>query len=195
MPLPALIRAIGDEAPAEVRRAAAGTAARLGTLREHRRRTGEPDREALDLLPGGHGLPPDLRAGQREPALQSAGRLRTDLRDHLLRRQAAAGDGDALIERCIEDCHKVGFFTAGRPDLGGQPGRHARSPTWSTTTTGPRNVETSSATGCRRRTSSWPGATPNGSTTTRTTRSSPARRPRSRWQSFSGSSRYDESRL
>ena len=44
----------------------------------------ERHRQALDLLPGRHRLPPHLRAGQRQPALQSAGRLRPHLRDHLL---------------------------------------------------------------------------------------------------------------
>ena len=65
-------------------------AARLRALREPRRRPREHHREALDLLPRGHGVPPHLRAGQRQPALQSAGRLRADLRDHLLAGEAAA---------------------------------------------------------------------------------------------------------
>ena len=90
MPLPVLIRRMGDEAPDDVREAADGAAPRVGALRQPRHRPREPDREALDLLPRGHGLPPHLRAGQRQPALQSAGRLRADLRDHLLAAQAAA---------------------------------------------------------------------------------------------------------
>ncbi len=63
-------------------------AARLGALRQYRRRPREPDREALDLLPGRHRVPSHLRAGQRQPALQSGGRVWPHLRDHLLRIQA-----------------------------------------------------------------------------------------------------------
>ena len=80
------MRLLGDEAPPDVRARGRGAAPRVGALREPRHRPREPHREALDLLPRGHGLPPHLRAGQRQPALQPAGRLRAHLRDHLLAR-------------------------------------------------------------------------------------------------------------
>ena len=89
MPLPVLIRLMGDEAAPEVR-AAARQLRMSRCAASPGRRPGESHREALDLLPRGHGLPPHFRAGQRQPALQSAGRLRAYLRDHILAAQAAA---------------------------------------------------------------------------------------------------------
>ena len=77
-------------AAAEIRARRGRAAPRVGALREPRRRPRTAHRQALDLLSRGHGLPSHLRAGQRQPALQSAGRLRPDVRDHLLAAQAAA---------------------------------------------------------------------------------------------------------
>ena len=54
MPLPVLVRLMGDEAPAEVRAGGRRPAPRLGALRQPRGRPGEPDREALDLLSRRH---------------------------------------------------------------------------------------------------------------------------------------------
>jgi UDP-galactopyranose mutase len=83
MPLPVLVRQLGDGG----RRLAPP---RFGALRPHRRRPRKRDGKALDLLPRGHGLPPHLRTRQCQPLLQSAWRLRPDVRDHLLGPQAAA---------------------------------------------------------------------------------------------------------
>ena len=90
MPLPALIRAMGRRGAGRGAAGGGRPAAHVGAVREHRRRPRDADREALDLLPRGHGVPPHLRAGERQPALQPAGRVRADVRDHLRPAQAAA---------------------------------------------------------------------------------------------------------
>ena len=72
MPLPVLIRMMGDEAPPEVR-AAAGALRHVSVRCVHI----GVGRENLTekhwiYYPGGHRLPSHLRAGQRQPPLQSA---------------------------------------------------------------------------------------------------------------------------
>ena len=47
-------------------------------------------------------------------------------------------DGDALIQRCIEDCRSVGIFAPRRSDLGAPTRWTCRTRTWSTTTPAPR---------------------------------------------------------
>ena len=73
MPLPVLIRQMGDEAP-EAIRAAAGSlryvsvrCVHIGVGREN------VTEKHWIYYPGGHGFPPHFRAGKRQPALQSAG--------------------------------------------------------------------------------------------------------------------------
>ena len=82
LPLPELMRAMGEEAPRNSPSGAA-TAPRFGALRQPRRGTREHHRKALDLLSGRHGVPPHLRARQCQPALQPERRLRLDLRNHV----------------------------------------------------------------------------------------------------------------
>ncbi len=90
MPLPVLIRSLGNEVPEDIAQAArklrhvSVRCVHLGIKRE--RLTDK----ALDLLSGGYGLSSHLRPGQCEFALQSAWRVRLDMRDHLLAAKAAA---------------------------------------------------------------------------------------------------------
>ena len=150
MPLPVLIRMMGEEAPAGDPRRRGGPAARLRALRAHRRRPRKPHREALDLLSRGHRVPPHLRAGQRQPALQPAGRLRPHLRDHLLRAQAAAvrrRRADRALHRRLPQ----GGICSSRTIPSGPPrSATCRTPTWSTTTGAP-TAWRSSGSGCSER--------------------------------------------
>jgi UDP-galactopyranose mutase len=115
MPLPALVRVIGDEAPQDVRRAAAALrhvsvrCVNIGVGREsltdkhwiyypedtvfHRifvQGNASPHCNA----PGGFGITCEITYSDAKPL---------------------PVDGDALIQRCIEDCHKVGFFSPEDP--------------------------------------------------------------------------------
>ncbi len=90
MPLPGPHQAHGRRGPGEGAACCQAAALRVGAVREHRCRPRASHREALDLLPGADGIPPHLRPGERQPALQCPGRLRAHVRDHLLRAQAAA---------------------------------------------------------------------------------------------------------
>ena len=117
MPLPALIRALGDEAPDEVKKAAAAlrhTSVRcvnLGVGREHlteKHWIYYPEDTVFHRIfvqgnasphcnpPGGFGLTCEITYGPLKPL---------------------PCDGDALIRRCIDDCVKVGFFKADDPIL------------------------------------------------------------------------------
>jgi UDP-galactopyranose mutase len=110
MPLPALIRAIGDEAPADVRAAARAlryTSVRCVNLGVGRERLTEkhwiyyPEDTVFHRIfvqgnasphcnpPGGFGLTCEITYGPLKPL---------------------PCDGDDLIQRCIDDCIKVGFF-------------------------------------------------------------------------------------
>ena len=86
--------------------------------------SGRPDRQALHLLPRRHGLSPYLRARQRQPASQPA---RTAMQCNA---QGGFGltceitysphkplpvDGEALVQRCIDDCVRVGIIGADDP--------------------------------------------------------------------------------
>ena len=93
-------------------------AACLRALRPHRRRARKPHRKALDLLSRGHRLPPHLRAGQRQPPLQSSGRLRPHLRDHLLRLQAPAGRRGRADPALHRGLPQGGDLQAGGPRVG-----------------------------------------------------------------------------
>jgi UDP-galactopyranose mutase len=115
MPLPALVRLIGQEAPAEVRRAAAALrhvsvrCVNIGVGRENlteKHWIYYPEDTVFHRIfvqgnasphcnpPGGFGLTCEITYSEAKPL---------------------PATGDALIQRCIEDCHKVGFFTPEDP--------------------------------------------------------------------------------
>jgi UDP-galactopyranose mutase len=115
MPLPALVRLIGQEAPAEVRRAAAALrhvsvrCVNIGVGRENlteKHWIYYPEDTVFHRIfvqgnasphcnaPGGFGLTCEITYSEAKPL---------------------PAEGDALIQRCIEDCHKVGFFTPDDP--------------------------------------------------------------------------------
>ena len=110
MPLPALIRAMGTHAPADVRKAAAGLrhvsvrCVNFGVGRENlteKHWIYYPEEPVFHRIfvqgnasphcnpPGGFGLTCEITYSEDKPL---------------------PCDGDALIQRCIEDCHRVGFF-------------------------------------------------------------------------------------
>ena len=111
MPLPLLVKALGDEAPEHVRTAAAGLryvsvrCVNLGIGRENlteKHWIYYPDDTVFHRIfvqgnaslycnaPGGFGLTCEITYSEYKPL---------------------PADGEALIERCISDCHRVGFFT------------------------------------------------------------------------------------
>jgi UDP-galactopyranose mutase len=113
MPLPVLVRVMGDEVPEEVRAAAAGLryvsvrCVHLGVGREQltdKHWIYYPEDTVFHRIfvqgnasphcnpPGGFGLTCEITYSPHKPL---------------------PCDGDALIRRCIDDCHKVGFF---KPD-------------------------------------------------------------------------------
>ena len=110
MPLPALVRVIGDEAPAEVRRAAAALrhvsvrCVNIGVGRENlteKHWIYYPEDTVFHRIfvqgnasphcnaPGGFGITCEITYSNAKPL---------------------PCDGEALIQRCIDDCHRVGFF-------------------------------------------------------------------------------------
>jgi UDP-galactopyranose mutase len=118
MPLPVLIRLMGDEAPNEVRRAAAGLkhiSVRCVNIGVGREKLTEkhwiyyPEDTVFHRIfvqgnasphcnpPGGFGLTCEITYSPQYKPLPC--------------------DGDDLIKRCIEDCHKVGIFTPDDPVL------------------------------------------------------------------------------
>jgi UDP-galactopyranose mutase len=115
MPLPTLIQVIGKEAPADVRKAAAGLrhvsvrCVNIGVGRENlteKHWIYYPEDPVFHRIfvqgnasphcnpPGGFGLTCEITYSEAKPL---------------------PCDGDALIQRCIEDCHRVGFFRPGDP--------------------------------------------------------------------------------
>ena len=118
MPLPVLIRQLGDEAPEEIREAAAGLrhvsvrCVHIGVGRENlteKHWIYYPEDTVFHRIfvqgnasphcnpPGGFGLTCEITYSPHKPL---------------------PCDGDDLIQRCIEDCHKVGHFQAGGSGLG-----------------------------------------------------------------------------
>lgn len=110
MPLPRLVRLMGDEAPSDVRRAAAGlrhVSVRCVNLGVGREKLTEkhwiyyPEDTVFHRIfvqgnaspwcnpPGGFGLTCEITYSEAKPL---------------------PVDGDALIQRCIDDCHRVGIF-------------------------------------------------------------------------------------
>ncbi|MFL5338734.1 MAG: FAD-dependent oxidoreductase [Gemmataceae bacterium] len=115
MPLPVLIRVMGEEAPPAVRAAAAGLryvsvrCVHLGVGRENlteKHWVYYPEDTVFHRIfvqgnasphcnpPGGFGLTCEITYSEHKPL---------------------PCDGDALIRRCVEDCHRVGFFTPEDP--------------------------------------------------------------------------------
>jgi len=115
MPLPALVGLLGAEAPAEVRHAAAGLrhvsvrCVNIGIGRENlteKHWIYYPEDTVFHRIfvqgnaspycnrPGGFGITCEITYSDAKPL---------------------PVEGDALIRRCIEDCRKVGFFTADDP--------------------------------------------------------------------------------
>ena len=115
MPLPALVGVMGREAPADVRRAAANLrhvsvrCVNLGIGREsltEKHWIYYPEDTVFHRIfvqgnasphcnpPGGFGITCEITYSEAKPL---------------------PVDGDALIQRCIEDCHRVGFFTPDDP--------------------------------------------------------------------------------
>jgi UDP-galactopyranose mutase len=115
MPLPALIRVMGTEAPAEVRKAAAGLkhvsvrCVNIGVGRENlteKHWIYYPEDTVFHRIfvqgnasphcnpPGGFGLTCEITYSEAKPL---------------------PCDGEELIQRCIRDCHRVGFFTPDDP--------------------------------------------------------------------------------
>jgi UDP-galactopyranose mutase len=115
MPLPVLVRLIGSEAPADVRRAASDLkhvsvrCVNIGVGRENlteKHWIYYPEDTVFHRIfvqgnasrhcnaPGGFGLTCEITYSEAKPL---------------------PAEGDALIQRCIEDCHKVGFFSPDDP--------------------------------------------------------------------------------
>jgi UDP-galactopyranose mutase len=115
MPLPSLVRVMGSEAPAEVRKAAAGLrhvsvrCVNLGVGRENltdkhwiyypedtvfHRIFVQGNASPYCNAPGGFGLTCEITYSPAKPL---------------------PCDGAALIQQCIEDCRRVGMFTADDP--------------------------------------------------------------------------------
>jgi UDP-galactopyranose mutase len=115
MPLPALIRVMGSEAPAHVIRAASELrhvsvrCVNLGIGRENlteKHWIYYPEDTVFHRIfvqgnaspfcnpPGGFGITCEITYSPAKPL---------------------PCDGEALIQRCIEDCHRIGFFTADDP--------------------------------------------------------------------------------
>ena len=115
MPLPALVRVIGEGAPAEVRKAAAGLrhvsvrCVNIGVGRENlteKHWIYYPEATVFHRIfvqgnasphcnpPGGFGLTCEITYSDAKPL---------------------PCDGDDLIRQCIDDCHRVGFFQKDAP--------------------------------------------------------------------------------
>ena len=117
MPLPVLIRSMGDEVPADVKAAASALryvsvrCVHLGIGRENlteKHWIYYPEQTVFHRIfvqgnasphcnpPGGFGLTCEITYSEHKPL---------------------PCDGDALIERCVDDCQEVGLFTAADPVL------------------------------------------------------------------------------
>ncbi|HEX2250389.1 MAG TPA: FAD-dependent oxidoreductase [Gemmatimonadales bacterium] len=115
MPLPALVRAMGSEAPSDVRAAADGLrhvsvrCVNIGVGRENlteKHWIYYPEEPVFHRIfvqgnaspycnpPGGFGLTCEITYSEAKPL---------------------PCQGDDLIQRCIQDCHRVGFFTPDDP--------------------------------------------------------------------------------
>lgn len=113
MPLPVLVRLTGDEAPAAVRAAAAGLryvsvrCVHLGVGRENlteKHWIYYPEDTVFHRI---------FVQGNASPHCNAAGGFGLTCEITHSPYKPLPCEGEALIRRCIEDCHKVGFF---RPD-------------------------------------------------------------------------------
>jgi len=115
MPLPALVRVIGGEAPTDVRRAA--SALRHVSVRCVNIGVG---RESLTdkhwiYYPEDAVFHRIFVQGNASPHCNPRGEFAITCEITYSDAKPLPVDGDELIQRCIEDCHKVGFFTPDDP--------------------------------------------------------------------------------
>jgi UDP-galactopyranose mutase len=110
MPLPVLIRSMGDEAPAEIRAAAAALrhvsvrCVHIGVGREsltEKHWIYYPEDTVFHRI---------FVQGNASPYCNPRGGFGLTCEITYSEHKPLPCDGDALIRRCIEDCHKVGFF-------------------------------------------------------------------------------------
>jgi len=110
MPLPVLIRSMGDEAPAEIRKATSRLrhvsvrCVHLGVGREdltEKHWIYYPEETVFHRI---------FVQGNASPYCNPAGGFGLTCEITYSEHKPLPCDGEALIERCIEDCHKVGFF-------------------------------------------------------------------------------------
>jgi UDP-galactopyranose mutase len=110
MPLPVLVRLMGEEAPAEVRSAAAGLryvsvrCVHLGVGRENlteKHWIYYPEDTVFHRI---------FVQGNASPHCNPPGGFALTCENTYSEQKPLPCDGQALIDRCIADCHKVGFF-------------------------------------------------------------------------------------
>jgi UDP-galactopyranose mutase len=115
MPLPALVRVMGAQAPANVRKAAAGLrhvsvrCVNLGVGRENlteKHWIYYPEDTVFHRI---------FVQGNASPYCNPAGGFGLTCEITYSEAKPLPCDGHALIQRCIEDCHRVGFFKPGDP--------------------------------------------------------------------------------
>jgi UDP-galactopyranose mutase len=110
MPLPVLIRGMGEEAPAEIREAAASLrhvsvrCVHIGVGRENL-----TDKHWI-YYPEDTVFHRIFVQGNASPHCNPAGGFGLTCEITYSKHKPLPCDGDDLIRRCIEDCHKVGFF-------------------------------------------------------------------------------------
>jgi UDP-galactopyranose mutase len=115
MPLPALIRVMGAEAPPEVRKAATGLrhvsvrCVNLGVGRENL------TEKHWVYYPGDTVFHRIFVQGNASPHCNPPGGFGLTCEITYSEAKPLPCDGDALIRRCIEDCHRVGFFQRNDP--------------------------------------------------------------------------------
>jgi UDP-galactopyranose mutase len=111
MPLPALVRVMGSEAPPDVRKAAAGLrhvsvrCVNIGVGRENL-----TDKHWI-YYPEDTVFHRIFVQGNASPHCNPAGGFGLTCEITYSAAKPLPYDGDALIQRCIADCHRVGFFT------------------------------------------------------------------------------------
>ena len=110
MPLPVLLRQIGDEAPEEIRTAAATLrhvsvrCVHIGVGRENL-----TDKHWI-YYPEDTVFHRIFVQGNASPHCNPAGGFGLTCEITYSEHKPLPCDGEALVQRCIEDCHKVGFF-------------------------------------------------------------------------------------
>jgi UDP-galactopyranose mutase len=115
MPLPSLVRVIGHEAPTEVRRAAASLrhvsvrCVNIGVGRENL------TEKHWIYYPGDTVFHRIFVQGNASPYCNPPGGFGITCEITYSDAKPLPVDGDDLIQRCIEDCYKVGFFTPDDP--------------------------------------------------------------------------------